>query len=388
MSSKKTICVVTSTRADYGLLFWLMKRIEASKLLRLELAVTGSHFSKTHGETYKFIEADGFIINKKIEILNGSDINSIGEAAGKAVSKFTNYFTEIQPAAVVVLGDRFEILAVAQAATISTIPLIHLHGGELTEGANDDQFRHAITKLSSFHFTSNAQHRVRVIQMGEQPKVVKTVGALGIENIKKLKLLSRAELEKKYDLKFNKQIFLITFHPATMEKGPPESQFKNLLKALSRCKETTFVISKANADAGGDKINKLIDEFATLNPNSLVSTSFGQLNYLSLMKVSDLIIGNSSSGIIEAPSLKTITVNIGSRQKGRMSAKSVIHCDANELSIIKGIDKALKHKDKTRFKNPYDHGSSSGKIVSILEKLDFTKLLPKRFYDFKKWTTT
>lgn len=387
MPNKKTICVVTSTRADYGLLFWLMKRIKESKVLRLELAVTGSHLSKSHGETYKFIEADDFTINKKIEILNGSDLKDIGEAAGKAVSKFTAYFTKVKPSALVILGDRFEILAVAQAAAISTIPLIHLHGGELTEGANDDLFRHAITKLSSFHFTSNAQHRNRVIQMGEQPRRVKTVGAFGIENIKKLKLLSKAELEKKFSLKFNKHIFLITFHPATMEKASPEQQFKNLLKALSHYKETTFIISKANADAGGDKINALIDEFAKHNQNCLASTSFGQLNYLSLMKASDVIIGNSSSGIIEAPSLKTITVNLGSRQKGRMRAKSVINCETNEHSIVIGINKALKQKGRARFKNPYDHGSSSEKVVSILEKTDFTTLLPKTFYDLKKWTT-
>ena len=381
MPLKHTICVVTSTRADYGLLYWLMKRIHESTLLKLELAVTGSHLSTKHGQTHKFIVADGFKINKKISILKGTGLKGVGQSAGLTLTKFTEYFSDLKPSAVVVLGDRYEILAVAQAATIALIPLIHLHGGEITEGANDDLFRHAITKLSSYHFTSNNQHRNRVIQMGEQPSHVKTVGALGIENIKKLKLLSKSELEEKYNIKFQKRIFLITFHPATLEKDSPELQFKNLLKTISRYKQTTFVISKANADAGGDGINMLIDEFANQNANILTSTSFGQINYLSLMKVADVIIGNSSSGIIEAPSLKTATVNIGSRQKGRMSAKSVINCDTKELSIKNAINKALKQKNKKRFENPYDHGSASGKIVSTLEKLDLTKLLPKKFYD-------
>jgi GDP/UDP-N,N'-diacetylbacillosamine 2-epimerase (hydrolysing) len=384
MSLKQTICVVTSTRAEYGLLYWLMKSIRESNSLKLDLAVTGSHLSADHGNTYKFIESDGFRIDKKISILKSSGVKGVGKSSGVAISKFTEYFSELKPSAVLLLGDRYEILAIAQAAIITSIPLIHLHGGEITEGANDDLFRNAITKLSSYHFTSNIQHRNRVIQMGEQLSCVKVSGALGIENIRKLKLITKKELEKKYSIKFKKNIFLITFHPATLENKSPEKQFKELLNALVSFGETTFVISKANADNGGEKINEMIDQFSKQNSSSLVSASFGQINYLSLMKIADVVIGNSSSGIIEAPSLETPTVNIGTRQKGRMSAKSVIHCNDTEKEIITAILNAKKLKSKTAFKNPYDHGNSSEKIVRVLEKLEFNKLFPKKFYDLNQ----
>src|SRR6218665_395300 len=225
MPLKKKICVVTSTRADYGLLYWLMKKIGESRLLELQLVVTGTHLSAAHGNTFKYIEADGFRIGKKIAILAGNDIAGIGGGAANTLKKFTAYFSEERPDAVVLLGDRFEIMAVAQSAAIAAIPVIHLHGGEVSEGANDDMFRHAITKLSSFHFTSNKQHRNRVIQMGEEPARVKVAGALGVENINKLALLSRSALEELYKIKFRKKIFLVTFHPATLEKESPEKQF-------------------------------------------------------------------------------------------------------------------------------------------------------------------
>lgn len=381
---KKTISVVTSTRADYGLLFWLMKEIDKSQFLDLHLIVTGTHLSSDFGNTYQFIENDGFKINYKIDILSsGNNIEATGESAATALSKFTAYFAETKPYAVIVLGDRYEILAVAQAASIAIIPVIHLHGGEISEGANDDMFRHAITKLSCLHFTSCRQYRKRVIQMGEKPSTVKVVGALGIENIKKLKLLSRKDLENKFNIKFNKYIFLITFHPATMEKKSPENQFQNVLSAISTFNDTTFVISKANADAGGIKINKMIDGFCQLNQNTLCSHSFGQINYLSLMKIADVIIGNSSSGIIESPSLLTPTVNIGTRQKGRLCAESVLHSTTDKKDIIRKISEALKLKNKKMFYNPYDQGNSSLKIVKVLESINIESLLPKKFYDLK-----
>lgn len=384
MPRKKVICVVTSTRADYGLLSWLMKGIDKSTSLLLNLVVTGTHLSSEHGDTYKFIEADGFKIAKKIDILSGTGISGVGKTAAKALEQFTKYFESTKPDAVIVLGDRYEILAVAQAAGIAGIPVIHLHGGEISEGANDDLFRHAITKLSAFHFTSNKEHRKRVIQMGEQPSAVKVSGALGIENIRKLKLLSKKELGKLFGINFQKRVFLITFHPATMEKEKPETQFLNVLKAVSIFKDTTYIISKANADAGGEKINALIDRFSKENKNVLARHSFGQLNYLSLMKAADIIVGNSSSGIIEAPSLQTPTVNIGTRQKGRVAAESVYHSGTKEKEIINAISKALKNKTKTDFLNPYDHGNASTKIVAVLEKLNYTKLIPKKFYDLNK----
>lgn len=380
--SKKDICVVTSTRADYGLLFWMMKEIERSKTLRLNLVVTGTHLSKKFGSTVSFIKKDGFKIDKRINILSSkTGIQGLGETAGNVIKKFTDYFAAKNPAGVILLGDRFEILAVAQAAALIPIPVMHLHGGEITEGANDDMFRHAITKLSSFHFTSNSEHKKRVIQLGEHPSSVRISGALGIENINRLKLLTRQELEKNYKIKFKNKIFLVTFHPATMEKESSEKQFKNLLEALSLFTEATIVISKANADAGGNKINDLIDTYSKSNPGILASHSFGQLNYLSLMKAADVIIGNSSSGIIEAPSLGTPTVNIGTRQKGRLSAKSVLNCSTKASDIKKTIDKALRLVNKEHFENPYNYGNASHIIVRNLEKLNLEKLLPKKFYN-------
>jgi GDP/UDP-N,N'-diacetylbacillosamine 2-epimerase (hydrolysing) len=380
--NKKNICVITSTRAEYGLLYWLMKEIENSSLLNLKMVVTGTHLSKQYGDTQKLIQADGFKNYTAIPVLaDGEGKKAVGLTAANTLNFFTEYFINEKPDAIVVLGDRFEILAMAQAAAISAVPVIHLHGGEITEGANDDMFRHAITKLSSFHFTSNREHRNRVIQLGEQPQRVKISGALGIENIKKLQLLNRAELENVLNVKFKEKIFLITFHPATLEKESVTSQFKEMINAISIFKNTSFVISKANADAGGSEINKLIDKFSKKNENVIASHSFGQLNYLSLMKLADAVIGNSSSGIIEAPSLYTPTVNIGSRQKGRARAASVIDCNPEKTSIVKAINKTLALRNRKMFKNPYDKGASSKKIVRAIEAINLAKLLPKKFHD-------
>lgn len=384
MSKRKKIAIVTSTRAEYGLLYPIIKKMKADANFTTELVVTGTHLQKEFGDTYKLIEADGLKIDAKIRTnLSGKNENSIAKGASITLTKFTEYFSQTRPDAVMILGDRYEILTVAMAAVISNIPVIHIHGGEISEGAKDDLFRHAITKLSSLHFTSCDTHRKRVIQMGEQPARVKVSGAPGIDNVKNLKLKTRQELEKEFDSTFGKSIFLVTFHPATMEKTDPSTQMNELLKSLNQFKDASIFISGSNADEGGDRIQKLIDGFVIQNKRVIYRNSFGQLNYLSLMKIADVVIGNSSSGIIEAPSLKTPTVDIGSRQKGRTAAKSVIHCKTNQREITSAITKALKIKKTSLFKNPYDQGNSAEKIVNELRKTDFEKLIPKIFYDLK-----
>ena len=384
MSKRKKIAIVTSTRAEYGLLYPIIKKMKADANFTTELVVTGTHLQKEFGDTYNLIERDGLKIDAKIRTnLSGKNENSIAKGASITLTKFTEYFSQTRPDAVMILGDRYEILTVAMAAVISNIPVIHIHGGEISEGAKDDLFRHAITKLSSLHFTSCDTHRKRVIQMGEQPARVKVSGAPGIDNVKNLKLKTRQELEKEFDSTFGKSIFLVTFHPATMEKTDPSTQMNELLKSLNQFKDASIFISGSNADEGGDRIQKLIDGFVIQNKRVIYRNSFGQLNYLSLMKIADVVIGNSSSGIIEAPSLKTPTVDIGSRQKGRTAAKSVIHCKTNQREITSAITKALKIKKTSLFKNPYDQGNSAEKIVNELRKTDLEKLIPKIFYDLK-----
>ena len=385
MSKRKKIAIVTSTRAEYGLLYPIIKKMKADANFTAELVVTGTHLQKEFGDTYKLIEADGLKIDAKIRTnLSGKSENTIAKGASETLVNFTEYFSQRRLDAVMILGDRYEILSVAMAAVISNTPVIHIHGGEISEGAKDDLFRHAITKLSSLHFTSCDTHRKRVIQMGEQPARVKVSGAPGIDNVKNLKLKTRQELEKEFDSTFGKTIFLVTFHPATMEKTDPSTQMNELLKSLNQFKDASIFISGSNADEGGNRIQKLIDEFVKKNNKRVFyRDSFGQLNYLSLMKIADVVIGNSSSGIIEAPSLKTPTVDIGNRQKGRTAAKSVIHCKTNQRDITSAITKALKIKKTSLFKNPYDQGNSAEKIVNELRKTDFEKLIPKIFYDLK-----
>lgn len=384
-NSVKKICVVTTSRADYGLLYYTLKAISASKKLNLQLIVSGTHLSKKHGYTLKYILSDGFKPARKISILNNSnDIESVGITSGTAVSKFTKAFLDLKPDAILLLGDRYETLAAAFAATICVIPVVHLHGGEISEGANDDMYRHAITKMSALHFTSTTQYRKRVIQMGEQPNKVIVSGALGIENIKKMKLLDKSELQVELGIKFNKNIFLVTFHPATMEKIPAKAQVVNVLNCLKKQEDATFIITMANADAQGEAINREIAKFGLNNKNCYITASLGQLKYLSAMKHCTLVVGNSSSGILEAPSFNKPVVNIGSRQNGRIKASSVFDCDSNEKSITLAIKKALAwNKKGIKISNPYDSGDSSRIIVKTLERCRFDRLLPKPFYDVK-----
>lgn len=382
----KNICIITGTRAEYGLLKPLMHSIEESTEFNLQLIATAAHLSPEFGNTYKLIELDGFTINEKAEMLLSADTGtSIVKSMGLGMIGYADSLSRLQPDALVILGDRYEMLAVASAASVLKIPIIHLHGGEITEGAYDDAFRHAITKLSQLHFTSTENYRQRVIQMGENPENVFNVGAIGIDNIKKLNLLTKAQLEQELDLKFLKYNYQVTFHPETLSELSAESQFQIVLDAIKQEENSFFVFSKANADTDGRIINSMIDEFVKNNPNiSKAFSTLGTLRFLSVLKVSDAIIGNSSSGIIEAPSLGIPTINLGDRQKGRIQAKAVINCKVDTIQFKEALEKTKDQNFKNEVvknKNPYGEGNTTEKIMNILKQTNFNLLKTKKFYD-------
>ncbi|MFJ8257657.1 UDP-N-acetylglucosamine 2-epimerase [Peribacillus asahii] len=374
--NKCKICVVTGTRAEYGLLYWLMKEIQADDDLELQLVVTGMHLSPEFGLTYKQIEADGFVIDEKVEMLLSSDTAvGVAKSMGLATIGCADAFDRLQPDLLVILGDRFEMLAVSQVALIMGIPIAHLHGGELTLGAYDDSIRHSITKMATWHFTSTDEHKKRVIQLGESPERVWNIGALGIENILKLSLLSKDELYTQLNLDKNKSLLLITYHPET--NGDVEG-IHSLLTALNTFSNINLVFTKANADNGGRLINEAIEKYTAQNENAYLFDSLGQIRYLSAVRHADAVIGNSSSGLIEVPYLETPTVNCGNRQAGRQRPSSVFDVELNEESIRKGIERALQ------FNEPYEqifgNGNVSQKIVGILKKMP-SNLIQKEFYD-------
>jgi GDP/UDP-N,N'-diacetylbacillosamine 2-epimerase (hydrolysing) len=383
---KRNICVVTGTRAEYGLLFWLMKEIKVSEELELHLIVTGAHLSPEFGLTCRHIEQDGFSIDKKVEMLLSSDSEvGITKSMGLGMIGFADALEDIKPDLLVVLGDRFEIFSAASAATIARIPIAHLHGGETTEGAFDESFRHSITKMSHLHFTATEEYRNRVIQLGEQPNSVFNYGAIGVDNIKRLVLLSREEFEKSIDFKLNEKNLLVTFHPVTLENNTAEEQFQSLLNALDKLNDTHVIFTKANADPKGRLINNMIEQYVENHSRTTcVVTSLGQLRYFSAMQYVDCTVGNSSSGLIEAPSLNVATVNIGSRQKGRIMAKSVICCKPTEEGISHAIHCVYLDSFQdalTTVENPYSQRNTVGKIVKKLSKCSLDNILIKRFYD-------
>lgn len=383
----KKICVVTGTRAEYGLLKSLMHKISKDKALKLQLLATGMHLSPEFGLTYKQIESDGYNIDEKIEILLSSDTSvGISKSMGLAMISFSEAYNRLNPDMVVVLGDRYEIFAAVSAANISKIPVAHLHGGETTEGAFDESLRHCITKMSYLHFTSTEEYRKRVIQLGENPKRVFNVGAIGVENIINMNLLAKEELEKQINFKFGKYTALITFHPVTLENSTSKQQFENLLNSIDKVRDLKVIFTKANSDTDGRIINKMIDEYVSKNENkSTAFVSMGQLRYLSAMKYSDIVLGNSSSGIIEAPSFNIPTVNIGDRQKGRLQADSIINCQPTQEEIFKSINKALSNSFKEKIKdiiNPYGSGNTSESIIEEIKNILNKEIdLKKKFYD-------
>ncbi|WP_103640840.1 UDP-N-acetylglucosamine 2-epimerase [Campylobacter concisus] len=381
----RKICVVTSTRAEYGLLYWLLKEIKADSELELQIIVTGMHLSPEFGLTYKEIEKE-FKIDKKIEILGYSHSKlDICTEMAKVYEKFAPAFSELKPDILVLLGDRYEIFGVAGVASIMQIPIAHIHGGETTQGAFDEAFRHSITKMSHIHFAATREYANRIIQLGEEPSRVFNVGGPGIENIKKLNLLNKDEFEKSIKFKLAKKNILITFHPVTLENSSAKKQFSELLKAIDELKDTNFIFTKANSDTDGDIINKMIDEYVSKNSQKAVAfASLGQLRYLSAIKFVDIVLGNSSSGLSEVPSFKKATINIGDRQKGRTKASSVIDTRPIKDEILAAITKAYSKEFEQILQdtiNPYDGGNSSKKMVKILKELELDDILKKKFYD-------
>ncbi|MFW0713416.1 UDP-N-acetylglucosamine 2-epimerase [Aliarcobacter butzleri] len=383
----KKICVVTGTRAEYGLLYWLMKEIEGDKELELQLIVTGMHLSPEFGLTYKEIEKE-FKIDKKVEMLLSSDTSiGISKSIGLAQISFCEAFEELKPDILIVLGDRYEIFSATSTAMIARIPIVHLHGGETTEGAFDESIRHSITKMSHLHFTAAEEYRNRVIQLGEQPSKVFNIGGMGIENIKRMKLLSKEEFENSIDFKLNKKNILVTFHPVTLENSTAQEQFQELLEVIDELEDTNIIFTKANSDTDGRIINQMIDEYVAKNFHKSVQfTSLGQLRYLSALQYVDAMVGNSSSGLLEAPSFKIGTINIGDRQKGRIKANSVIDCSTNKTDIEKAFEKLYSKEFQDilqNVENPYGDGCASKKIIEVLKNVDLQNILKKTFYDLK-----
>jgi GDP/UDP-N,N'-diacetylbacillosamine 2-epimerase (hydrolysing) len=380
----KKICVVTGTRAEYGLLYWLIKGINDDPELELQLLVTGMHISPEFGLTWKQIEQDGFPISRKIEILLSSD-SSIGISKSMALAQisFAEALDQLKPDLLILLGDRTEIFSAASTALIAGIPIAHIHGGEITAGAYDDAIRHSITKMSLLHFTATEEYQQRVIQMGERPETVYNVGAIGLDNIKRLKLLSREEFENSINHKLFSKNLLITFHPVTLDYYSANIQFTQLLKALDELKNTLLIFTKPNSDKGGRIIIQLIDEYVQKNKNKAVSfVSLGQLLYLSAMSHVDAVVGNSSSGIIEAPVLNVPTINIGDRQKGRIMGQTIINCQPSKEKIIDAIHTAFNFDRSIPRKHPYGEGNTSNKILGIIKNIK-TLNIKKKFYDIK-----
>lgn len=385
----RKICVVTATRAEYGLLKCLLEDIQADDDLDLQIIATGTHLSPEFGLTSKQIEGDGFTVNKMIEVLLSSDTPvGVSKSMGLAQISFAEAFDELKPDIVVVLGDRYELIPIVSAANIARIPVAHLSGGEMTEGAMDDMFRHAITKLSQLHFTAMDEYTHRVIQMGEQPSSVYTVGEIGLDNLMRMKLMSRSDFEYSIGCELKKRNILFTYHPETTQDiTKTETDFSKILLSLDRLEDTLLIFTKANADVGGRLINRMIDEYTAQNKNRAVCfASLGQLRYLSALKYVDAVVGNSSSGIVEAPSFKIATINIGNRQRGRVRASSILDVDVNEDKIFNAIQRIYTSEFREILKdttNPYGQGNSSHKVVHVLKQVDLSSLKMKRFYDIQ-----
>lgn len=384
----RKICVITGTRAEFGLLYCTIKAIEEHKDLQLQLIATGMHLSPEFGLTYKDIEKAGFTIDKKIEILLSSDTPiGISKSMGLAMISFSEAFAELKPDIVLVLGDRFEIFSAVSAAMIARIPVAHCHGGEATEGLIDEAIRHSITKMSQIHFCATEIYKKRIIQLGETPNRIFNVGALGLENILKLKLLSKEAFEASINFKLDKKYaFLVTFHPVTLEKATSSEQIQQLLDALDKIEDCKIIFTKANSDTDGRIVNQMIDEYVVRNASKAICfTSLGQLRYLSALQYVDAMIGNSSSGLLEAPSFKIPTINIGDRQRGRIMAESVIQCDSSSQDIEAAINKAISIEFKKTLKtveNPYKGKETpSEEIVKVLKSIDLKDILKKPFYD-------
>ena len=381
----KKICVVTGSRAEYGLLRWVMDGISKSDELDLQVCVTGMHLSPEFGSTYLEIEKDGFSIDAKVDSLLSSDSSAgVAKSIGLGAIGFADCLESLKPDLIVVLGDRFEILPAVFAALVARIPVAHLHGGEKTEGAFDEAMRHSITKMSHLHFVAADEYRNRVIQLGEHPERVFSVGGLGIDNLLKLDLLSKTELEESLGFELGDRNLLVTFHPVTLADEASGKQMKELLDALDEIKNTRIIFTMPNADTDGRSLFRMIEEFANSRIHAKAFTSLGQLRYLSCIKHIDAVLGNSSSGLIEVPSFRKPTINIGARQEGRLKAESVIDCKPLKSEISNALDTAFSDKFQEKLshvENPYGDGGASDKIVEIISSFPLKGLVMKTFYD-------
>ena len=384
----RKVCVVTGTRAEYGLLRPLLEEIRDDARLELQLAVTGAHLVPEFGDTVAQIEADGFEPSVRIDMLLASNTTvGVSKSLGLAVMGFADAYERLRPDLVVLLGDRYEILAAAQAAMIARIPLGHIHGGETSEGAIDEAMRHAITKMSHLHFVAAEPYRRRVIQLGEQPNRVWTVGALGLDHVRRLRLLTRTELGRQIGFDCTRPFALATFHPATLEAESPVAQLDHLFRALDES-DLRVLFTKANADVGGTRINAALERYAAERPDRVgLVASLGQLRYLSAMRHAEIVLGNSSSGIIEAPAVGTPTVNVGSRQQGRLRSPSIIDCAPTVAAITRAIRRARSAAFGARAakrRSPFGDGRAARRIARVLRSVPLDRLLVKTFHDLRR----
>ena len=381
----RKICVITGTRAEYGLLRWVMQGIKDDAELTLQIIATGMHLSPEFSLTYREIEKDGFQIDRKVEMLTSSDTSvGVAKSMGLGMIGFADALNELNPDLIVVLGDRFEIFAAVSAALVRRIPVAHLHGGETTEGAFDEALRHSITKMSHLHFVAAKEYHQRVIQLGEQPDRVFLVGGLGIDNINRLKLLDRHELEVALGFNFDAKNLLITYHPVTLERSTAVEQMEELLAALADLADTRLIFTMPNADTGSRELIQMVKDFVAQHSNARAFTTLGQLRYLSCIAQVDGVLGNSSSGLLEVPSFKKATINIGDRQRGRLQAGSVINCEPSRQAI--GI--ALARLYSTEFQcgltevvNPYGNVGASERVVNVLKHFELSGIVKKNFHD-------
>lgn len=383
---RRKICVITGTRAEYSSLYWLMREIQNDPDLQLQVVVTGMHLSHEFGLTWKQIKKDGFPISKKVEMLLSSDTPvGITKSLGLCLIGMACAFDELKPDLIVVIADRYETFGAAIAAMIARIPIAHLYGGESSEGAFDEAIRHSITKMAHIHFTASEEYRKRIIQLGESPDNIFNVSGIGVDLIMRTKLLSRKEFEKSIRRSLKKKNLLITYHPVTLEDNTSQEQFWELLKALDELQDTLLIFTKPNSDTHGRVIMQMIDEYVKNNSDKSISfVSLGLRTYLSALQYVDAVVGNSSSGLSEAPSFKIGTINIGDRQRGRLKAKSVIDCQPKKESIALALKK-LYTKDFQRIlrtvKNPYGEGGAIDKIKKVLKEKALSNILKKKFYD-------
>lgn len=383
----RKVCVVTGSRADYGLLRWVIQGIEDSSSLELILIATGMHLSPEFGLTWREIEDDGFRIDRKIETLLSADTpTAIAKSMGLGMIGFAEAYANLEPDLVLVLGDRYEIFSAAACAMVARIPIAHVHGGEATEGLIDEAIRHSITKMAHFHFAAAEPYRRRILQLGEAPERVFNVGGLGLDGILNFDLLDRAELERDLGIEFGIRNLMVTFHPVTLERDSATSQMAALLSALEQLADTCLIFTMPNADTEGRALIGMVQEFVARHPNAHAFTTLGHLRYLSCLRYVDGVVGNSSSGITEVPSFSKGTINIGDRQRGRVKASSVIDCAADTESVIIALQRLYSNQFQltlSSVENPYGLGGASQAIVRIIESVPLEGVVLKSFVDLE-----